>query len=128
MIGCLRMPFFKRDKALDEMYLTEIRLYLLEDEKIDENLPMFVSGDVAALFTHKRMVFVRKPQNMSGFEKVLEIEFLPYKSIQRFSLLKSNIERAYNIYVTVSTKAEVSFCLEDLGEARKILELMGKNS
>lgn len=128
MIGLLKMPFFKRDKALDEMYMTEIGLYLLDDEKIDERLPMFVSGDVAAFFTDKRLVFVRKPQNKSGFDKVFEIEFLPYRSIQRFSLLKSNIERAYNIYVTVSAKAEFSFCLEDLGAATRILELMGKNS
>ena len=58
----------------------------------------------------------------------LFMEFLSYKSIQRFSLLKSNIESVYNIYVTVSTNVEFSFCLENLDEVRKILELIGKNN
>lgn len=128
MIGCLRMPFFKRDNALDEMYMTEIRLYLLDDEKVEEKIPMFVSGDVAAFFTDKRMVFVRRPQNVRGFEKILEMEFLPYKSVQNFSFLKSNFERSYNIYIALSSETEFSFSLEDFDEATRILELIGKNS
>ena len=128
MIGLVRMPFFKRENVFDGVHMTEIGLYLLKDEKIDKELPMFVSGDVVAIFTDKRMVFVRKPEKVNGFEKAFEMEFLPYKSIQRFSMLKSNIEKAYNIYVNVSENLEFSFCLEDLNEARKIMELIGGKS
>lgn len=128
MIGCLNMPFFKRDGVLNKMYMDEIGLYLLENEKIDEKLPTFVSGDVAMLFTDKRMVFVRRPQNEEGMDKVFEIEFLPYKSIQRFSFLKSTCGKDYCVYVNLSDEAFFSFALDDLDIAMRILELMGENT
>lgn len=128
MIGYLNMPFFKRDGVLNKMYMDEIGLYLLKDEKIDEKLPMFVSGEVAMLFTDNRMFFVRRPQNEEGMDKVFEIEFLPYKSIQRFSFLKSTCGKDYCVYVNLSDEAFFSFALDDLGTATRILEIIGKKS
>ena len=126
MITYLNMPFFKRDDAWEEIYMTGIKAYLLTDEKIEQKLPMFVSGDVAMFFTDKRMVFVRRPQNLNGFEKILEMEFLPYRSIKKFSFLKSNFEKDYCIYISVAEESDFSFALDDLGVVTRILEIIGR--
>ncbi|MBQ2932586.1 MAG: PH domain-containing protein [Clostridia bacterium] len=94
MIGLSNSSFYESNEALDNKYLSNLSPYFLKNEKIFKSFKNF---DCFAHFTNKRIIFTYCNGgrfNPSHFE----IEFLPYRSIQRFSALFDDKLSHYSIF------------------------------
>ncbi len=90
MIGFVKSTFFESK----ESSITLPKTYLYKEEMI---LKSFKSVDIFAYFTNKRIIFTKLP-NISN---ELEIEYIPYRTIQRFTFLISNKLKSYTIELTL---------------------------
>ena len=128
MICSLKAPFFKEEHPLEEKSMAYIKIHLVEEEKSLESLSVYKSGRVIAIFTDKRIIFAKAfDEDTTDFDQACEIQFLPYKSIQRFSFIGASIPDRYKIDVTVSGELRFSFYITDTAEAMSLSQLIGKN-
>ena len=109
MIGLSNTSFYESNESLDDKYLSNLSPYFLKDEKIFKT---FKNLDFFAHFTNKRIIFTYCPDNPLN-PSHFEIEFLPYRSIQRFSLLADDKLLHYSIELTVFDIPVLNFILPD---------------
>ena len=128
MLELLEAPFFKTDSVFEEVKMNYLRRHLPEGENIISELPIYKSGEVFAFFTDKRILLTNSPDTFDELNRTNEIEFLPYKSIERYIFLEATSVRKYKLDIIVSEETKFSFFLTDLSDTMKILELIGKNN
>ena len=118
MIGLSNTSFYESNESLDDKYLSNLSPYFLKDEKIFKSFKNFSHF---AHFTNKRIIFTYCKGgrfNPSHFE----IEFLPYRSIQRFSALFDDKLSHYSIELTAFDIPVLNFILPDKATASKLAE------
>lgn len=90
MIGLVKSTFFE----IKESSITFPKIHLCTEEMI---LKSFKSIDICAFFTNKRIIFTK----LTSISNELEIEYVPYRTIQRFTFLDSNKLKSYTIELTL---------------------------
>ena len=109
MIGLSNSSFYESNERFDDKYLSNLSPYFLKEEKIFKSFKNFSHF---AHFTNKRIIFTYCPNstlNPSHFE----IEILPYRNIQRFSVLFEDKISHYSIEITVFDIPVFNFILPD---------------
>lgn len=91
MIGLIKSTFFE-DK---ELSINFPKTYLYKEESI---LKSFKSVNIYAYFTNRRIIFTK----VTSISNELEIEYVPYRTIQRFTFLISNKLNSYTIELTLA--------------------------
>jgi len=126
MIYFLQSSFLKTEMLFDRGYMSYLESFLLEDEEIIKSISPYKSGEVLAWFTNKRLIFTSSPADISASGKTTEFEFLPYKNIQRYSLLDGNTSDSFKVELFVSDKIDVSFFVTNADDAMRIVKLLGE--
>ncbi len=90
MIGLIKSTFFENEEAST----TFPKIYLYAEEII---LKSFKSVDIYAHFTNKRIIFSK----LTSISDEVEIEYVPYNTIHRFTFLISNKLKSYTIELTL---------------------------
>ena len=124
MIGLSNSSFYESNEALDNKYLSNLSPYFLKNEKIFKSFKNF---DCFAHFTNKRIIFTYcKDGRFNPLH--FEIEFLPYRSIQRFSALFDDKLLHYSIELTVFDIPVLNFILPDKAAASALSEAISQLS
>ncbi len=126
MIYSLKSSFFKSELLFDRAYMSYLEQFLLEGEEIIKSMSPYKSGEVVAWFTNKRIIFTSSPAEMSVPGNIWEIEFLPYKSIQRYSFLDGNTSDSFKIELFISDKLDISFFADNPDEAKGLVSFLGE--
>ena len=126
MIAFLKSDFFKTEKIFDRAYMSYLERFFLEGEEFLKNISPYKSGDVVAWFTNKRIIFTSASADFGVAGQTTEIEFLLYKSIQRYSFLDANTSEEYKIELFISDKINVSFFMTEIKDAAEVLKLIGE--
>ncbi len=72
-------------KPLDNLTMLQVENFLNENETI---FKVFDGIDIVAIFTDKKIIFVRIPPNPMAQSIRYEVEVLPYASICHYSVLR----------------------------------------
>ncbi len=124
MIGLSNSSFYESTEALDNKYLSNLSPYFLEDEKVFKSFKNFSHF---AHFTNKRIIFTYCP-NSALSPSHFEIEFLPYRNIQRFSALFDDKLSHYSIELTVFDIPCLNFILPDKATAANLAKAISELS
>ena len=128
MIYSLKTSFSKADIHFDEVYMSFIKAHKLDGEDFIKELSPYKSLDVFAFFTNKRIIFIRTTDNVATFKNPWEIEFLPYKNIQRTNWLESKLPVSYKLEIFLHDNISFSFTSTDLSEALLLSKIIGKHA
>lgn len=98
----------------------KLQSYLADGEAI---LRTFHSFDIAAFFTDKRLVFIYTSKTPEEFE----IEFVPYRTIERFNLLLSDKLSTYTLELFFPDKITLAFAVTEKCDAIALKNLLEKH-
>ena len=126
MIAFLKSTFFKTEKIFDRAYMGCLEMLLLEGEEFVKSVSPYKSGEVVAWFTNKRIIFTSSAVSLSVPGKTAEVEFLPYRSIKRYTFLNGNSGSEFKVDIFLGDELDVSFFMSGIGEAMEVLKLIGE--
>ena len=120
MISLIRSSFVE---AVDpEALLSVLTPYLIKDEKV---IKIFESIDFFAHFTNKRIIFTYRIESSLKLRQ-FEIEFLPYKSIERFSYIYDEKLSKGAIQTSIVGIGFLSFVIEDKSIGEDFAKAIGE--
>lgn len=93
MIGLVKSPFH----CVKEIHSGAIHPYLAKGETV---LKQFKNLNMDCFLTNKRMIFTYTDRAKNRLVEEIEIEFVPYRSIERFTYIGSDKISTYNLEVT----------------------------
>ena len=126
MIAFLKSTFFKTEKIFDRAYMGCLEMLLLEGEEFVKSVSPYKSGEVVAWFTNKRIIFTSSAVSLRVPGKTAEVEFLPYRSIKRYTFLNGNSGSEFKVDIFLGDELDVSFFMSGIGEAMEVLKLIGE--
>ena len=120
MISLIRSSFVE---AVDpEALLSVLPPYLIKDEKV---IKTFESIDFFAHFTNKRIIFTYRIESTLKLRQ-FEIEFLPYKSIERFSYIYDEKLSKGTIQTSVCDVGFLNFSIKDKSVGEDFTKTIGE--
>ena len=118
-----KIEYSATTKSLDEYIMLQAQNFLTEDEKI---IQTFDGDDVAAVFTDKKIIFVCIPPNPMSLSIRYEVEFLPYRSICRYSVLGLSNAKHGKLELTTCDGDTLTFYIPKFSDAAGLCRKIGQ--
>lgn len=122
MLSEKRSQFWETVKPMNEIINSYLQKALLKGEDV---ICTFRGYGCFSFFTDSRVIFVKETDNPSLAD---EIEFLPYRTIQRYGIVFERDGKDANVELYVPEIFLLRFYFSDCKDAFKLIEFLGRKA